>query len=278
ALIEINDIAELEREVFGPVLHVVRFKRENLDALVEAINHTGYGLTFGIHSRIDETISHISNRIHAGNIYVNRNIVGAVVGVQPFGGQGLSGTGPKAGGPLYLFRLLSQGNDQLPAPFNPAEPASLTLTLPGPTGETNVYRLVPRGTVLAFAQTEQGFTTQLHQITATGNRALFIDSSNTRPWLDKAEAGLREQASLIADTQIDEAGFDAVLFEGDSDGLRNLNLRLSQRKGPIMIAYGLSLEEIIQGKQYPWLGLVHEQSISTNTAAAGGNASLMTIG
>ena len=278
ALIEINDIAELEREVFGPVLHVVRYQRQNLDTLVDAINHTGYGLTFGIHSRIDETITHLSNRIHAGNIYVNRNIVGAVVGVQPFGGQGLSGTGPKAGGPLYLFRLLSQGNDQLPAPFNPGQPESLTLSLPGPTGESNVYRLVPRGTVLAFAQSEQGFTTQLHQIGTTGNRALFIDSPDTRQWLDKAEAGLREQASLINDSQLDEAAFDAVLFEGDSDDLRNLNLRLSQRKGPIMIAYGLSPEEIIQGKQYPWLGLVHEQSISTNTAAAGGNASLMTIG
>ncbi|MFV9474509.1 trifunctional transcriptional regulator/proline dehydrogenase/L-glutamate gamma-semialdehyde dehydrogenase [Advenella sp. RU8] len=278
ALIEINDIAELEREVFGPVLHVARYQRQDLDSLVNAINQTGYGLTFGIHSRIDETITHLSKRIHAGNIYVNRNIVGAVVGVQPFGGQGLSGTGPKAGGPLYLFRLLSQGNDQLPAPFNPSQPDSLSLTLPGPTGETNVYRLVPRGTVLAFPQSGQGFTTQLHQITATGNKALFIDTPETHQWLDQADPSLREQASLIADTQIDETGFDAALFEGDSDDLRSLNLRLSQRKGPIIIAYGLSPEEIIQGKQYPWLGLVHEQSISTNTAAAGGNASLMTIG
>lgn len=98
AIIELNDISELEREVFGPVLHVVRYKRQELDALVDKINATGYGLTFGIHSRIDETIARVSNRIHAGNIYVNRNIVGAVVGVQPFGGQGLSGTGPKAGG------------------------------------------------------------------------------------------------------------------------------------------------------------------------------------
>src|SRR5690606_18145775 len=103
ATIEPNDISELEREVFGPVLHVVRYKRQELDALAGPINATGYGLTFGIHSRIDETIARVSNRIHAGNIYVNRNIVGAVVGVQPFGGQGLSGTGPKAGGPLYLY-------------------------------------------------------------------------------------------------------------------------------------------------------------------------------
>ncbi len=276
-LIEINDIAELEREVFGPVLHVIRYQRQNLDTLIDAINNTGYGLTFGIHSRIDETISHISGRIHAGNIYVNRNIVGAVVGVQPFGGQGLSGTGPKAGGPLYLYRLLSQGNEQLPPPFNPANAASLSLSLPGPTGESNVYRLIPRGTVLAVAQSEQGFTTQLHQITETGNKALFIDSPNTRNWLGQADASQRAQATLLSDEQIDSSRFDAALFEGDSDDLHRLNLRLSQRKGPIIIAQGLSPEEIIQGKQYAWISLLHEQSISTNTAAAGGNASLMTI-
>ncbi|PMY01700.1 aldehyde dehydrogenase family protein, partial [Pseudomonas sp. GW460-13] len=89
------------------VLHVVRFPRAALDTMVSQINATGYGLTLGIHTRIDETISHIVSRAHVGNLYVNRNIVGAVVGVQPFGGEGLSGTGPKAGGPLYLHRLLS---------------------------------------------------------------------------------------------------------------------------------------------------------------------------
>ena len=105
ALIEIDSTTRLQREVFGPVLHVIRFKREQLDALVDGINATGYGLTFGVHSRIDETIAHLTQRVHAGNIYVNRNVIGAMVGVQPFGGMGLSGTGPKAGGPLYLHRL-----------------------------------------------------------------------------------------------------------------------------------------------------------------------------
>jgi RHH-type proline utilization regulon transcriptional repressor/proline dehydrogenase/delta 1-pyrroline-5-carboxylate dehydrogenase len=106
-LIELDSIAELKREVFGPVLHVVRFPRTALDKLIDQINGTGYGLTLGIHTRIDETIAHIVDRAHVGNLYVNRNVVGAVVGVQPFGGEGLSGTGPKAGGPLYLHRLLS---------------------------------------------------------------------------------------------------------------------------------------------------------------------------
>ena len=93
------------REVFGPVLHVVRFRAGELDALVDAINATGYGLTLGIHSRIDATIERIVARARVGNIYVNRNMIGAVVGVQPFGGEGLSGTGPKAGGPHYLLAL-----------------------------------------------------------------------------------------------------------------------------------------------------------------------------
>jgi len=103
---EIGSIAGLGREVFGPVLHVVRFRGGELARLVEEINATGYGLTFGIHSRLDSTIDFLSARIRAGNIYVNRNVVGAVVGVQPFGGEGLSGTGPKAGGPRYLRALV----------------------------------------------------------------------------------------------------------------------------------------------------------------------------
>lgn len=102
---ELPDLSILQKEVFGPVLHVVRFKRKNLLSLIDQINALGYGLTFGIQSRIDTTIHEIQNHIKTGNIYVNRNMIGAVVGVQPFGGCGLSGTGPKAGGPHYLLRL-----------------------------------------------------------------------------------------------------------------------------------------------------------------------------
>ncbi len=102
---EIKDITVLEKEVFGPVLHVIRFALEDLPKVVDDINATGYGLTLGIHSRINERIEWLSKQLRVGNIYVNRNIIGAVVGVQPFGGEGLSGTGPKAGGPHYLPRL-----------------------------------------------------------------------------------------------------------------------------------------------------------------------------
>ncbi|MCI4569419.1 bifunctional proline dehydrogenase/L-glutamate gamma-semialdehyde dehydrogenase PutA [Lysobacter sp. CFH 32150] len=105
---EIDSIDRLHKEVFGPALHVVRWKGDELDKVIDAINATGYGLTLGIHSRIDETIDRIVARVNVGNCYVNRNQIGAVVGVQPFGGQGLSGTGPKAGGPHYLPRFATE--------------------------------------------------------------------------------------------------------------------------------------------------------------------------
>ena len=105
---ELPSLAALDSEKFGPALHVVRWKADQLDAVVDAINATGYGLTLGIHSRIDATIDRIVSRAKVGNIYVNRNQIGAVVGVQPFGGQGLSGTGPKAGGPHYLPRFATE--------------------------------------------------------------------------------------------------------------------------------------------------------------------------
>ncbi|MFO0998295.1 MAG: bifunctional proline dehydrogenase/L-glutamate gamma-semialdehyde dehydrogenase PutA [Alphaproteobacteria bacterium] len=102
---EIDRIGRLEREVFGPILHVIRYRADRLDQVIDSVNGTGYGLTLGIHSRIDETVRHICGRLRVGNAYVNRNMIGAVVGVQPFGGEGLSGTGPKAGGPHYLHRF-----------------------------------------------------------------------------------------------------------------------------------------------------------------------------
>src|SRR5208282_1518433 len=173
ALIEIKKVADVEREVFGPVLHVLRYRREGLDALIDSINAAGYGLTFGLHTRIDETIGRVVERIEAGNIYVNRNIIGATVGVQPFGGSRLSGTGPKAGGPLYLSRLVTEPPpaalgalrvyiDWLRSAGHPVEakrcvgmmsrsPLGARVELKGPVGERNVYALRPRGRIAAVA-------------------------------------------------------------------------------------------------------------------------------
>ena len=105
---ELSAVAELDKEVFGPVLHVVRFKADELDSVIDSINATGFGLTFSIHSRSETRIQQVASQIEAGNVYVNRNQIGAVVGVQPFGGLGLSGTGPKAGGPQYLHRFVHE--------------------------------------------------------------------------------------------------------------------------------------------------------------------------
>jgi RHH-type proline utilization regulon transcriptional repressor/proline dehydrogenase/delta 1-pyrroline-5-carboxylate dehydrogenase len=99
---EIDNLRLLEREIFGPILHVIRYRAKDIESVIDEINNTGYGLTFGIHSRIQNFVDKVTTRIKSGNIYVNKSTIGAVVGVQPFGGRGLSGTGPKAGGPQYL--------------------------------------------------------------------------------------------------------------------------------------------------------------------------------
>lgn len=105
---ELKSLSQLPHEIFGPILHIIRYKSKDLDQVINDINATGYGLTMGIHSRISQFAEYIESRTRIGNTYVNRNMIGAVVGVQPFGGEGLSGTGPKAGGPHYLYRLCSE--------------------------------------------------------------------------------------------------------------------------------------------------------------------------
>src|SRR5262249_55056791 len=104
----IDSARRLDREVFGPILHVIRWRADRLDAVLDEIAATGYALTLGIHSRVDATAQRILGRLGIGNAYVNRNMIGAVVGVQPFGGERLSGTGPKAGGPRYLHRFATE--------------------------------------------------------------------------------------------------------------------------------------------------------------------------
>ena len=252
-VIEIPAIEVLGREVFGPVLHVFRYKRTQLDAAISAVNALGYGLTFGIHSRIDETIARVTSRIRAGNIYVNRNIIGAVVGVQPFGGHGLSGTGPKAGGPLYLRRLVVQA-EQPPTPGS--------TILPGPAGEQNSYVLTPRGRILCHAATREGLLRQLSAVCATGNKALL------------AGPAAKEALAELPPALIAEPGPpDAALYDDDAAGLAEFQTELAQFTHAVVPVYALPREA-----DYPLEFLLAEQSISVNTAAAGGNASLMMIG
>jgi len=344
AVIEIDSVSRLQSEVFGPVLHVLRYRREDLSQVLDAINASGYGLTFGVHSRIDETIARVTQKIQAGNVYVNRNVIGAVVGVQPFGGMGLSGTGPKAGGPLYLYRLLqTHEQDSNPAlqaltcssavqatvaldtrlQHQPGlqalqamaaalqQPATAALaawqhpaeavqaaqacqdylsasvlgqvfTLPGPTGETNRYQLLPRGTVWACVKTPLGVVHHIAAALASGNSCwLSLMAANSVAMTEllqalpapvQAQVKVRSSAEVLADP-----AWSSLLFEGDADELQALAARVAQRAGAIARIENLSPAQLAGGAHYDLSALMHEQSISTNTAAAGGNAQLMTM-
>jgi RHH-type proline utilization regulon transcriptional repressor/proline dehydrogenase/delta 1-pyrroline-5-carboxylate dehydrogenase len=265
-LIEIDGIAELQREVFGPVLHFVRFRRDELDGLLGQINATGYGLTLGLHTRIDETIARVVELAHAGNVYVNRNMVGAVVGVQPFGGEGLSGTGPKAGGPLYLYRLLSQ------RPRDVLARATESDVLPGPTGERNVYSVVPRSAVLCLASSDEDRLVQLAAVRTVGSRAIW--PAEARALLDRLSHDERAHVALTNDWTAPGVAFEVVLLHGSVEELARVQRQLAEREGPV-----ISVERLEPGDSaIPLERLVTERALSINTAAAGGNASLMAIG
>ncbi|MEJ8812786.1 trifunctional transcriptional regulator/proline dehydrogenase/L-glutamate gamma-semialdehyde dehydrogenase [Variovorax ureilyticus] len=315
-LIELDSIGELKREVFGPVLHVVRYRRQDLDALMAQIAGTGYGLTMGIHTRIDETIERVLSQAHVGNVYVNRNVVGAVVGVQPFGGEGLSGTGPKAGGPLYMYRLLSARPQDvlaracakaLPGAVEmdeqaPAAPAFESLVrwtashrtrelaaqceqilrmagerrphvLAGPTGEKNVYSILAREAALCLADNEDSLLLQLAGALAVGCRVIWPLHAETRKLLASLPLDVQESIALANDWTAPGVEFDVALYQGAQAGLLDLCARLSRRDGPIVGVRRFDAE----AGELPLEALVIERAVSTNTAAAGGNASLMTI-
>ena len=302
----------MQREVFGPVLHLLRYPRADLDALIDQINATGYGLTGGVHTRIDETIARVAQRAQVGNLYVNRNMVGAVVGVQPFGGEELSGTGPKAGGPLYLLRLLAacpanaaqralrwlgEPDSEPPAP-PPAFNALLAWAraqgdhalieackhfaehsisgharaLRGPTGERNLYTLAPRARVLCLADTAADRLLQTAAVLAVGGQAVWPASAQ-HDWA-RLPVGVLAQVAVVADGQSDRADFDAVLLHGDAARTLEVAHTLARRSGPIVGLTALPAGS----REIPLERLLVERAMSINTAAAGGNASLMMLG
>lgn len=276
-IIEIDDISEVQREVFGPVLHVLRYDRNDLDELLNKINAKGFGLTFGVHTRIDEMSNRCVQAIEAGNVYVNRNIIGASVGVQPFGGKGLSGTGPKAGGPLYLKSLIVPASTtELPGWACEQAMWPKQTELVGPTGESNVYQLHPRGNVLCLYDTPEGLQSMTDALKVTGNSALlFGDSRSDHQQALKGIVGSLE--TMMAGSDISLAKLDAVLFEGDADRLLSLLRIISSRTGAIVPVFSMRTEQIKAGHMWPLHRLLHEKSICVNTAAAGGNASLMML-
>ena len=306
-IVELKSLTDLKREVFGPVLHVIRYQRDDLDKLIDEVNGSGYGLTFGLHTRLDETIAHVTSRIKAGNLYVNRNIIGAVVGVQPFGGRGLSGTGPKAGGPLYIGRLVRK------APIPPqhssihTDPAlleyaawlsgkglnteantareigghsalGLHVELAGPVGERNLYALHPRGRILLVPQTEAGLYQQVAAALATGNQLVIDAASGLKSALSGLPAAVEARVSWTSDWEAD-GPFSGALVEGDTKRISEVNRRIAQLSGPLVLVQAASTEELKRDPDAYCLNwLLEEVSTSINTTAAGGNASLMTIG
>ncbi len=263
ALIRVDGIADLEREVFGPVLQSAPSPPRISTGPIDAINATGYGLTFGLHTRIDGRVQAVTDRIEAGNAYVNRNQIGAIVGSQPFGGEGLSGTGPKAGGPNYLPRFtrsappLESGSWSAPADLRrlraaiaraPHGQAVGVVDMPGPTGESNRLRYVARAPLLCLGPGETAAREQAEAIARLGGNAVFADGS----------VGPDVLAALD--------GISGVVWWGDGDTGCAYAVALSRREGPIVPLIG----------GLPDLGhVVHERHLCVDTTAAGGNAQLL---
>jgi RHH-type proline utilization regulon transcriptional repressor/proline dehydrogenase/delta 1-pyrroline-5-carboxylate dehydrogenase len=262
-LIEVSGIEALDREIFGPVLHVATFKAEALGKVVAAINAKGFGLTFGLHTRIDQRVQEVAGAIHVGNIYVNRNQIGAVVGSQPFGGEGLSGTGPKAGGPNYLTRFFAP----LPAPMRGtawagrANVAGLAQELkahaprqiaesflPGPTGELNRLTLHSRAPVLCLGPGKAAAAAQKLAVERLGGVGVAVDGAVAPETLTSLE------------------GLSAALWWGEAEEGRSLIQALADRDGEI-VQLITALPDVAH--------VAHERHLCVDTTAAGGNAALL---
>ncbi len=257
-ILRVKGIGDLEREIFGPVLHIATFKSHELDDVIDAINATGYGLTFGLHTRIDDRVQHVSERIEAGNIYINRNQIGAIVGSQPFGGEGLSGTGPKAGGPNYLPRFSAPDVALQSSPWDSAgalptlpphtAQAIDTLSLPGPTGESNRLSTLPRAALLCAGPTAETATAQKRAVEALGGVAVIATGA------------------IPPDALITAPDFGGVLWWGDEDTARSYDQALAKRTGPI-IPLLRGLPDTARVRQ--------ERHVCVDTTASGGNAALL---
>lgn len=354
-LYEIDDIGVLEQEVFGPIVHIVRFKAKEFEQTLEAINSTGFGLTSGIHSRIHTAAEKVIRTINAGNIYVNRNIIGAVVGVQPFGGHGLSGTGPKAGGPSYVYRLAKQkvrhvkeegaicfdftgGESVEDSAYSITHPLTMQTnlgdvwrsvpveqrveitqhfidlllsqypqnideslrsqvdimsehalagqaqpqTLRGPTGENNQLIREPRGTMLCVQQGQQSTTDTIRQVIAAllcGNTVIHVASLAFDLGEMLCQAGFgsaynRVRLNTKAELKnlVSAVEIQGVAISGSQQLTRWVDGVLASRVGAI--------RPLIIETNGPSLmhRFILEKSISNNTTASGGNASLLAMG
>ena len=260
-VIRVTGIAQMPREIFGPVLHVATFKASDISDVVRAVNASGYGLTFGLHTRIDDRVQAVVEALEVGNIYVNRNQIGAVVGSQPFGGEGLSGTGPKAGGPLYLHRYTVTTRtaatadgattalatvQELLSVTSPARTPAV-LDLPGPTGESNRLTYLPRAPLLCLGPGASAALGQAEAIRALGGLAV-------------------EAPGLAPSALSDLSGFSGAIWWGDAETARALSSALAIRRGPILPLI----------TDHPDAGhALLERHCCIDTTASGGNAQLL---
>ena len=326
-LFEIDDLSVLKREVFGPVVHVIRFKAGTLDQVVEQINATGYGLTLGIHSRIEGVCQRVVATAKVGNVYINRNMIGAIVGVQPFGGCGLSGTGPKAGGPHYLKRLIQPCSSvattrivgesdfftatdaaRVDSPFAVKIHSALqhtcaeisysrdfengfyellsllqqspvsSVVLPGPTGEQNRLEVEPRGRLAVICGEQddpQIALLQLLMAMVTGNTVVWVGEPRKLDYYEPYFVSLGQRpvvtSLLELETELKSSELEGVMMQPQSTFVSKVKRVLSLRSGALIPLILDSCPTLV----LPRLEL--EKTISIDTTAAGGNASLMTM-
>ena len=317
-VIEVAGIGDIGREIFGPVLHVATYAAAEIEQVLSDINRHGYGLTLGLHTRVDARVQQVVDQAHVGNIYVNRNQIGAVVGTQPFGGEGLSGTGPKAGGPLYLSRFCKKTPSEAPsagsqhpapgteieteelqawllaeeAPSEPIDPekvdalleqvspvlpsvisegvrnlTQLSAQMPGPTGESNHWKLYPRGNVLCLGPGVENLKMQAGQALALGNRVLAVGgeipelSEMITDWPLEIWPGKIDPVALAS-----VQGVNAVCLWGTGVDLRPWRSALAKRDG-VIVPLLTDPADIAQ--------LVLERHVCVDTTASGGNTTLL---
>ncbi len=274
-VIKVGGIADLGSEVFGPVLHLATYRAADLPRVLREINAAGYGLTFGLHTRIDARVAEVTGALAVGNIYVNRNQIGAVVGSQPFGGEGMSGTGPKAGGPQYLPRFLAVVPEVEAAEVGrpadvtevqrrltalaglPREIQSVT-DLPGPTGESNRLTVLGRGTVLCLGPTKAAALEQVRMARDAGCQALAV-CPGIAPAL--GVDGVLPRGALEH-----LAGVDLVALWADGPDRRATARALAGRPGAIT--------PLVTGRDLVARARI-ERHVCVDTTAAGGNAQLL---
>lgn len=307
AVLRVNGIADMEEEIFGPVLHVATFAAKDIDKVVDEVNARGYGLTFGIHSRVDNRVERISRRIKVGNTYVNRNQIGAIVGSQPFGGEGLSGTGPKAGGPQYVRRFLkgatversaeTGGNVvdgktiegligdlsklKVPAPSARVEmmkpvfgavPEPLDAheeELPGPTGELNRLTNHARGVVVCLGPDKETALEQAAMALSQGNKVVVI------------APGVKDAVNRAAQAGLPIVGIEGNLEPDALASAKGFEAIVSCAEKPLLRKYRQALAKR-DGALLPLITehmldqrFVIERHLCVDTTAAGGNASLI---